>query len=504
MKAPHIQLHSQEEVEKLDHIPGLRVDNNYVAWGPKDALAIALKRLGRGAMYGAPKKNELSHPHPKLFEYQRAGVGTLLAMLQRDGAAILGDDMGLGKTAQCLALIKELNPNGICIVCPGSVRYTWKKEVEKWLGETPFIVETGAQAASADILMKRFVVTSYELSLKLHEAYAPEFLAMDEAHLIKGRGSKRGRRAEEMAACSTYRLAMTGTPMTDRPRDFWRLLRALFRTRFGSADEFDYAYCAAYENEWGGKENRGISRADELKARLNFVMVRRTKKDVATELPKLTRTVNWLEPEPKAVAAFNRAMLRRQSGDTSEALKACLEGKLDRAVELAVEAKRFLVFTWMKDHAYKLQKEIEEQGAPCVLITGDISVAARQGLVAEAATRKCGVVATIDSAGTGVDGLQHVASTVIFHAFSYTPTKLAQAEARLDRTGQTEPVTAIYLAMRECMDQLVIEKVVHKLDQWKALMGGDSGLRDTLNAHEDGAGAEEYERKVLAELYEAM
>ena len=107
---------------------------------------------------------------------------------------------------------------------------------------------------------------------------------------------------------------------------------------------------------------------------------------------------------------------------------------------------------------------------------------------------------TIDSTNAGVDGMQAVASTLVFHALDYVPIKLAQMEARLHRIGQANAVTAVYIAMEESADSFVVDTVVEKLDQWKAAMGNDStsDMGVTLGAPAT------HEADALAAIYAAM
>jgi len=251
------------------------------------------------------------------------------------------------------------------------------------------------------------------------------------------------------------------------------LLRILFPNyRFGSADDFDFAYCGASINRWGGKENKGATRTEELKLRLSYVQLRRTKQEVAKDLPALTRTTRWIPATKEATRARGAFALQQMS--LHDALTATLRGKMDTAVELAHELKKFLLISWQKEHVYALHERLNEEGTPCEVITGDFSHKARHDTVARARARGCGIVATIDSCNAGVDGIQHVASDGIFHALDYVPIKMAQTEARLHRLGQTLPVTWTYLAMQGSADSLVMETVCEKLDQWTGIMGKDS------------------------------
>lgn len=420
-----------------------------------------------------------------------------------DHLYVLGGYVVTHNTLQTIRAWEALNYPTTLVCCPASVRLTWKEQFYRWarVGLMFKVVEDGKQAATIGAHKPHVVITSYELARKLDPLFTPQLLVMDEAHLLAGRGAARSRNMLETGKGCAYRIALTGTPMWSRPRDLWMLLRILFRNyRFGSADDFDYTYCGASINKWGGKENKGSTRADELALRLRYVSLRRTKEEVAKELPPLTRTVRWIPATKEAKKALEAFSLHQMP--LHEALAATLRGKMDEAMELASQLKKFLLFTWQKEHAHALYQQLNDEGTPCELVTGDLTHAQRQQAVERARAQGTGIVATIDSCSTGVDGLQHVASDGIFHALDYTPTKLAQAEARLHRIGQTLPITWTYLAMKDSADDLVIETIVSKLDQWTGVVGADTtgALADSFT---DGDAAKSADDALKA-IYEAM
>jgi SNF2 family DNA or RNA helicase len=242
-----------------------------------------------------------------------------------------------------------------------------------------------------------------------------------------------------------------------------------------------------------------------LKLRLSYLMIRRTREQVLKELPPLTRQVVWLPADKEAEAAFVKAAVHKSPGGTAAALQATLAGKVEAALDYAEQARQFVLFTWMKSHAHQMAKILAEQrDTPCVCITGDVPHKERQALVKLAESKQWGLVATIDSLYQGVN-LQGVAKVGIMHALDYVPIKMVQTEGRIHRMGQKDPVTWIYLAMKDSMDQLVVKTIVDKLDQWRATMGkdGSEGMKDTLGGNVNGAGADA-EKAALRALYEGM
>ncbi len=502
-----------ELINTLERIPGLKIEiGNNVMSGSADAVGAGAVLLGAPtpARWGSVGTCD----DPRLRSYQREGVVSLNGIMQMTGGALLADDVGLGKTLQAITLMKNTKGR-VLVVCPAYVRETWRDELTKW-GETDAVVlgprknkkATEAWDTAKD---RRIVVTSYEMAKQAMElafsARAPQLLVMDEIHLVKGRTNARAKEMQNIAMLSTYKLGISATPSWNRPRDIFQLLRILFGTRFGSGWDFDRRYCGGQLNEWGGMENKGATNTDELKQRLSYYMVRREKSEVGAELPPLSRQVMWVDCTEEARIAFERAMLSTSdAGAIARALEATHQAKLEPAMELAVQAKKFLMFTWRRDHAKQMAKVLhEERDTPCVAVTGEMNTEQRMAQCKMAQANGWGVVATIDAAGAGLN-LQGIASTGIMHAIDWVPAKMAQAEGRLHRMGQTLPVQWIYVAMKDSMDSLVVRTVVDKMDQHRAILGGvDSlGLRDALGDRIDGAGSVVDEAAALSALYESM
>ncbi len=494
--------------DQLEHVPGLHITNLGAA-GSIDAVAVVAKRLGH-ELPAVPAKPEV-YKYPHLREYQLQGIARLAEIFKRTGGAILGDDMGLGKTLQAITLAGLLcdKKQRVLVVCPASVRETWRDELKKWLDVDAAIMgppsdtryqEDWERATAASWVvcgMEKTLEDGYSLAF---ESSQPHMLIIDEAHNFRGRDAKRSKVLGNIAAECTYKLALTGTPVWSRPKDLYQLLHILFGKRFGSSFQFDMAYCGGQLNEWGGMENKGATRLDELQLRLSYYMVRREKREVLKDLPPLTRQVMWLDPTPKATRAMQVATMTPSPKAMQAALEATLDGKLDEAVRLAVEARRFLLLTWRKDHAAKLAQRIADTGVRCYLLTGDVPQPERMAAVRQAAAEGAGIVATIDSVKEGIN-MQAVASVGIMHALDWVPLKMAQAESRIHRMGQTVGVTWYYLAMRESMDAPVVRTVLSKLDSMHSLLGGDKGMRGDLGANEDGAGSS---NKALADIYAAL
>lgn len=483
-------------------LPGLQVaDAGDQFAGRLDAIAAAYARLNDADVPRTrPWQKTQGWPAPQLRTYQQRGVAWLRSVLDRHGGAILADDMGLGKTLQAITIAK-IRRHGVggrtLVVAPASARETWRQQLAKWApGESVFI-HSPKSVKKTKATDAQWVVCSYEavLSGQVEEvAFTydyPDTLIIDEAHRIKGRKTKRSNALKQLAGMCGTRLALTGTPVWNRPRDLWMLLDVLIPGAFGNQYAFDEAYCAGGMGEHGW-QNKGASNTQELRQRLEFYMLRREKQEVAHELPPLTREVRWIDAQPKATAALHKFELDPDGRTMARALEATHDGKIDEAVNLCVEAGKFLCFTWTKANAAKIAKGVIDAGGDCELITGEVQTEERQRRIDAATQRGAGVVATIDSCSEAVT-MTELANVGIMHGIDWVPTKMAQAEARLHRIGTVKPVTWVYLAMKQSADRLVIESVINKLDAFISTMNAKSigGMKHALGAHVDGAGIDD-------------
>ena len=479
-------------------VPGLSLNTESEDFnGRPDAVAAALKRLQTKVPlrpYDWGESRLTSARTTKLREYQNRGCGWLVGRLVEWGGALLADDMGLGKTLQSITTARSIVPSAerVLIVAPAAARETWKEELAKWApGESVYLMEPGRKGKDAQTA--RWVVSSYDLvqngacEEECFPYAQPYMVILDEIHRVKSRKAQRSKALVAVCANARYKLGLTGTPIWDRPRDLWMLLHILLGGAFGNQWAFDEAYCGGKPGEHGWV-NDGATNPEELRDRLRWYMLRREKQEVATELPALTRVVRWVDGTSKAKAALERLELGLSNRAMHAALLATLEDKLDEAVNLAAESRRFVLATWLREHATLMCKRLNEQGVPTLLITGDISTKERQARVVKARGGGHGIVATTDSISEAIN-MQGVASQGIVHALDWVGPKVAQLEARIHRIGQVDPVQWTYLAMRDSADQLVIRAVVNKLQAFNAVVGsaGADGLSAALNANENGA-----------------
>ena len=237
-----------------------------------------------------------------LRDYQKAGAQWLHFLYENQLHGILADDMGLGKTLQTLAHIltlKESSPGKIkpiLIIAPTSVVPNWAAEAKKFTPALRVLTLQGSQRRKLypHIRHADLVISSYAILQRDGDKLALEnfeIIALDEAQHIKNPAA-----SVTQAACklrATQRLCLSGTPVENNLGELWSLFNFLLPGFLGTLTKFRQHYQNPIEKE----ENE--ERSQELSQRLAPLILRRTKDEVATELPPKTILVHPVELSSK-------------------------------------------------------------------------------------------------------------------------------------------------------------------------------------------------------------
>jgi SWI/SNF-related matrix-associated actin-dependent regulator 1 of chromatin subfamily A len=191
---------------------------------------------------------------------------------------------------------EELGLNRVLVICPASVKVSWKREIEKWSsrprtiqileGKKSSIEDTEYTIVNYDLLSSKAVLLPL-----LSRSY--DLLVCDEAHYIKNLSAKRTKCVYFPKALSSRAKRiwlLTGTPVLNRPIELYSHLKSLIPERLGpyqSYIRYAHRYCGAYEGKWG-MDVSGATNLPELSNILSTFMLRREKKDVLKDLPEKT------------------------------------------------------------------------------------------------------------------------------------------------------------------------------------------------------------------------
>lgn len=441
---------------------------------------------------------ETKHPAPEGLEYrpfQNAGISY---GVERQNT-LIGDEPGLGKSGQAIGICNVNRGKRNLIICPASIRLNWQKEIRKWSTMENFSTYPILQAKQGVNPYSSHVIVSYELARhdEIHAALMDHHwdnLIIDEAHYLKSINARRtqavfggGRYAEHYLAkkCGNI-IALTGTPLPNRPRECYTLARALCweAIDWASFDEFAYRYnpsalMQTKDGDFYTREEKG--RLAELQARLrcNF-MVRRLKSDVAKDLPDKTYEFAYIEPNGAIREALAKERLLNFTledlkdphsplfGMLSTIRREMGEAKVPRIVEHlkflldVVGLEKVVVFCHHRSVMDAVAHYMQNYGV--VQVRGGMSPIAKQAsiekFVKDPNTRI--FEGQMDAAGFGIDGLQGVCSHAVIAEPAWTPGTNEQAIDRIHRIGQHDNVMAQFLIVEGSLDERILASVLDK------------------------------------------
>ena len=454
-----------------------------------------------------------------LYPHQIEGIAFLLGRRR----ALLADDMGLGKTRQSvLAMVEAEGEGPYLVICPASVKRNWSREIQLVLPTAEPAIVGPALLPPNDF--QDWVIINYEILGKHLEgllAFEWKGVVFDEAHYLKNHQSQRSRNAAKLVKAIEHEPivhALTGTPMTNRPRDLFPLLRLMNHPLGKSFLSFAKRYCDAYQGDFGLVAD-GASNIEELTVQLHGVMLRRTKNEVL-DLPPKVRT--WLDVElhPYAIQHFNNAvrefLTKFDAPDPIDAIEDQPEPRERRqAVGRLTTARRKLAFAKCR-HTIKFVENALEQGEKVILFTtflntlerfhkhfgdqavfvfGEVPAEERQNRIDQFQNDESVrlFIANMHVAGVGIN--LTAGRQVVFNDLDWVPANHWQAEDRAYRIGQTGTVNVTYMIARGTVDEFVKTVLETKAALMDALVEGR-----LLMPGENGA----LEPDVLSELKRMM
>jgi non-specific serine/threonine protein kinase len=270
----------------------------------------------------------------ELRPYQKRGVQWLATLRGLALGGCLADDMGLGKTIQVLALLNLCRRNREqgtdLLVVPASLLDNWRLEIERFAPGLKVLIAHPSRVPSAELkqLSKRriaahdVVITSYGTAMRLEwvQVFDWRHVILDEAQAIKNPGAKQTRAVKAMK--STWRLALTGTPVENRLGDLWSIFDFLNPGLLGSAKAFSRLCQSMAASEQGYAPLRRLVQP-------YFLRRLKTDKSVIADLPDKT------EVTAHCLLSKRQAALYQQSVEEMKRAIEALDGIERRGVVLA-------------------------------------------------------------------------------------------------------------------------------------------------------------------------
>ncbi|MEN9575279.1 MAG: hypothetical protein RL514_3134 [Verrucomicrobiota bacterium] len=437
----------------------------------------------------------------ELRPYQLEGFHFLAYLAENNFGGILADDMGLGKTLQTLAWLLWLRSRSASpqthpslVVCPKSVTDNWRAEVERFAPGLRVKIWHGTDAANLPSLTNTadlHVLNYTQLRLVGESLARTDFQAviLDEGQYIKNPSSQTAQIARALRA--EHRLVLSGTPIENRLLDLWSLMSFAMPGVLGSRAQFGQLYDA--------KEDPHARR--RLSARVRPFLLRRTKTQVARDLPDRVEEDLYCEIEGEQKTLYRAELKRAQQmllkvstqkqlnkdrfhfltsllrlrqicchpklvKADSKAESAKLEALLEQLEPLMEEGHKVLVFSQFVSLLDLLKEALTEKGWPVHYLAGDTEN--RGDVVREFQAQAGGGVFLISLKAGGFGLNLTAASYVVLFDPWWNPAVEAQAIDRTHRIGQTQKVIAYRLLIKDS-----IEEKIRALQKTKSALAED-------------------------------
>lgn len=406
----------------------------------------------------------------KLHSHQIEGVKWLVEQEKNGTGGILADDMGLGKTIQMISLLLALPKKTTLVVVPANLIKQWSKAIKSLCPDFPLIIHWCDSRINKSSLRKieeaksSIVLTSYGLvSNKEIQNHQFDRIICDEAHIFRNHKTKIFQNLSQIIAPKKWIL--TGTPIQNKIRD----LISLF--------SFIGIYC---------------SNKSQVEKLIEKHVLRRTKKELALELPDIERKIALINPTPIEKKLYERIesgsialdfeiekILRQRQASISTTYSAIsLEesmgidfskyiGKNSKLNFIAKDipkqidlGKKIIVFSHFKYETEYLSKKLAEKAIDFGVISGSVTINERNKIIANKDLNV--LLIQIVAGGTGLN-LQDY-NFVYFTSPHFNPAIEEQAVCRVYRIGQKQNVTIKHVITRGTYEDRIKEIQTAKLD----------------------------------------
>lgn len=462
----------------------------------------------------------------KLRDYQKKGYDWLVSMVENRLGACLADDMGLGKTLQVIALLQHLKEektafvampaSGLAqldlfgaaepsdlpnlIVMSPSLLHNWEREIRRFAPELRVTRHAGSRRSAFagplmgyDVILTTYGVVRNDQDMLSQMAF--RCVVLDESQLIKNMRSVSFQSVRKLQA--RHRIVLTGTPVENSLTDLWSQLTFLQPGLLGSFRFFRQEFVLPIE------QNGDARKLEKLQRLIQPFILRRTKEEVAPELPAQTRIVNYSvmdgaqkeryeelksyyrnlildtvnrEGIPRSQMLILRGLTQLRQLAIHPALEdpaydgdsAKFRDVLARLEVLASEGRKVLVFSQFVKHLNLFRKHFEQEARPYSWLTGSVPQLLRKDII-DTFDRHPGHRVFLIQTKTGGAGLNLTKADSVFLLDPWwNPALEEQAIGRSHRIGQQQQVFVWRFITQE-----TIEEKMMKLQERKSKLAQD-------------------------------
>jgi len=441
----------------------------------------------------------------RLYAYQKEGI----LFATRAGRAVLADDMGLGKTIQAIAaaelLAKEFGISQVLVICPTSLKYQWKSEIERFANRSITMIEGGLDKRKLQYQSETFYkIASYGVALNdvdYLNQMSPDLVILDEAQRIKNWKTKTAQNLKRLK--TDFAFVLTGTPLENRLEDLHSLIEFVDRYKLGALFSFLDNHQIKDEN---GKVV-GYQNLNSISNTLSDVLLRRTRTETLDELPERTvknyyvditkeqfeihddyrllvarlvakwRKLGFL-PEKDRKRLMIALGCMRMVSDSTYILdqKTRHDTKIGELMIILNEVferadDKVVIFSQWERMTRLVAEELDSAGIGYEYLHGGIPAIKRKDLIDNFRNKpESRVFLSTDAGGVGLN-LQS-ANIVINLDMPWNPAVLEQRIARVHRMGQHKPVHVVNLISKGTIETRILNLIGFKKSVFNGVLDG--------------------------------
>lgn len=414
-------------------------------------------------------------PTVPMRDYQRLARDLVWAA----GGVLIADELGLGKTFMGLGILE--NPAArpaLAVTLTGVMPKQWRAELAKFYPELTSIQirEGDYHALLVDGRIADLIVMNYAKLDKWQEKLkgVVRTVIFDEVQELRRDESKKYVAAANITSACTYAAGLSGTPIYNYGGEIYNIVDVLKPGSLGSREEFAREWC----NTSGLDTKTRVVDPDALRTHLTSqgMFIRRTREDVGIQLPPITTVEQYVPSDTEVLAKIEgnaielARMILSQSTNPREKWQAA--GRLDwmmrqstgiakapfvaNFARLLLESEQRIILLGWHHAVFDIWIERLAFFNPH-MYTGRETPREKQRTIDAFMDGSCRVLIMSVRSGAGLDGLQEVASTLVFGELDWSPGPHKQAIGRLGRPGQKNPVMAYFCTTDAGSDPILIE-----------------------------------------------
>jgi len=485
--------------------------------------------------------NEVSEEQVKLLEHQVEAA--YRALFEMDGKALFADEVGLGKTIETGIVLKEMHyrdtVDSVLVLTPAQLAKQWQGELREKFG-LDFICNYDSDFV--DFASHDRVISSIDTAKSeryRHQVVSKDWdvLVLDEAHYVKNEETDRYDLIRDLSY--DYAFFLTATPIQNEVSDLYNIVSLLRPGVFGTYEGF--------RRRFVDDQQETLDNRKELQEKLREVMVRNTRDDTDIDFTDREIETKRFEPTQEETELYDAVSeyvqeeysqnagqklvlmtLQKEVVSSPEALKRTAEKqmeegtavesrirgiiekadavdevtKLQRLDEIVAEARenvekgRVIVFTQFRATQRAVIDRLQEQGDTTHEFNGSLSSEEKEDVV-DNFREEGGVMVTTDSMSEGRN-LQFC-NVMVNYDLPWNPMRVEQRIGRVHRIGQDRRVYIFNLALKDTVEEYVLDKLYHKIDLFEQSVGELSSILTRLEDSGEGFEEEVFELLVNAD-----